>query len=575
MKREILLMLVILIYTGAILRAQNLILIDDASGVILTEDEKGQIELIVDNFLADLPDSAQMEFKVLIGGLYLLQDFYQGGYPDETVKMIEWAEGAHPFHLLIIKYIHHQSGELYWNIFINLPDEGVYLCKNVADIDIIGDKIKQKLIGKTSLPNVLQSAFQELGGYINGLVECCQEDSRESCELLCLSPSFEFGDYLGKLEFQQDEIDLVSGSYLSTSNVIVNSQLKIDSDEDFIYKLQSLIEFEFGPESSKKIYVLDKFSVCQISLSDYLIDKDVFAVIVLEDNEIGADVVYSYVNIPCFVAVSGGIATFLATAGADDFEEFLWWISYFKEHTNLHPSLHVQVAIYKTCVSTPLHGILNVAGFFCDLCDLVDGAVYALEGDYFSASLSMVAVTPFIGSTLKYTYLSTVKITGVSGRKISLYFVKNGARYFGRSAQLATVIGKQAGKAAHHLIPWNLFQNLDKYPGLKKLVEAGFHPNQLENGMHLPVKIKSQNWAGEVSEHTFHGHHPAYDKYVRNEINDLSLAHGDNISAFYNGVVADLIPDLRNKIVIAENLIKNNPSWHGKNLNDYFETLIP
>lgn len=93
--------------------------------------------------------------------------------------------------------------------------------------------------------------------------------------------------------------------------------------------------------------------------------------------------------------------------------------------------------------------------------------------------------------------------------------------------------------------------------------------------MHLSQKIKSKNWAGEVVEHTFHGKHPKYEDFVAKELDDLSQVYGNDIQSFYNAVVTEVIPGLQEKIIIAENLIKNNPAWSGKTMNDYFKTLLP
>jgi len=124
----------------------------------------------------------------------------------------------------------------------------------------------------------------------------------------------------------------------------------------------------------------------------------------------------------------------------------------------------------------------------------------------------------------------------------------------------------------NYIIPWNLFQKFDS-DAIKKLVDAGFHPNQFENGMHLPQKIKSKNGAGDVVEHTFHGKHPAYEDYVNKILKEKSDIYGNNIQSFHNSVIDELIPALREKISYAENLIKTNSSWSGKTLNDYFKTL--
>jgi hypothetical protein len=103
------------------------------------------------------------------------------------------------------------------------------------------------------------------------------------------------------------------------------------------------------------------------------------------------------------------------------------------------------------------------------------------------------------------------------------------------------------------------------------LVEKGFHPNQAENGMHLQNKINSINWAGEFTESTFHGNHPAYTNYVSENLKAISLKHHGNPEAILNEVTSSLIPKLRNKINEAAIAIQKDPNLN--TLNDYFKNV--
>lgn len=75
-------------------------------------------------------------------------------------------------------------------------------------------------------------------------------------------------------------------------------------------------------------------------------------------------------------------------------------------------------------------------------------------------------------------------------------------------------------------------------------------------------------------EHTFHGNHPDYDKFVTLRIDELFKTYGNNSQVFLSKVKDELIVDLKSEIVNAELLIKTNEAWLGKNLNDYFFKLL-
>lgn len=140
---------------------------------------------------------------------------------------------------------------------------------------------------------------------------------------------------------------------------------------------------------------------------------------------------------------------------------------------------------------------------------------------------------------------------------------------FGSRRQLSTIIGKVDGYAAHHILPWNLFEKFEN-PKIKKLVEAGFHPNQLENGINLPIKIKKENWAGDVITETFHGNHPNYLNYIIKRLNAVSSLEKE---ALINEVKSKIIPDVIKKINEAE-LFCSGPKGIGYNLDKYFKEFV-
>ena len=188
---------------------------------------------------------------------------------------------------------------------------------------------------------------------------------------------------------------------------------------------------------------------------------------------------------------------------------------------------------------------------------LLDGKDF--DGKEVSTTMKTVAgiflIIDFVpGSKLLKTATKSVKMA--AGGKTALKWIRIGSKIdFGDRAQLAKVIGTLAGEEAHHIIPWAL-RNDDF---IQSAAEVGFHLNDKVNGKSLKKYVKALQ-EGD------HGNHPAYNKLVRDKIDDYINKGGDNTAEGAKKFLEnDLIPFLNNILKKAEN-------FKGS-LNDYTKTL--
>ena len=209
-----------------------------------------------------------------------------------------------------------------------------------------------------------------------------------------------------------------------------------------------------------------------------------------------------------------------------------------------------------------LHNALNVIGMapvVGESADLINGAIYASEGNNIDATISTVAALPFVGwlATTGKTVRLTVKCA--NGTKTTLKFVRNadGLLDFGTSHQLAKILGTEGtGLQAHHLISWNLRNE----PLVQKAAETGFHINSATNGVALEKYTK-------LIGDGLHANHPAYDDFIQHTFEEYVITNkgyknitGESAKNFLENT---LIPELKKHIETAK-------SFDG-NLNDYFK----
>jgi hypothetical protein len=128
---------------------------------------------------------------------------------------------------------------------------------------------------------------------------------------------------------------------------------------------------------------------------------------------------------------------------------------------------------------------------------------------------------------------------------------------FGDRSDLAKILGTTDNIEAHHIMPWKICEG---HEIVQLAALDGFHPNLVENGIGLEKYTKL---VGEG----MHGNHPAYDAYVRSQLDNFKKAYSNITPEQANKFLQEsLIPDLKNKIVAARGT--------DMNLNQYFKTTV-
>jgi hypothetical protein len=193
-------------------------------------------------------------------------------------------------------------------------------------------------------------------------------------------------------------------------------------------------------------------------------------------------------------------------------------------HTNFNPALQAYFTatcavlkiehptwstarIYWEASQEMIHLALDVGGLvpvIGEICDITNGVIYAIQGDGVNATLSFVASIPIAGWAASGAKFAKRTLMASDGTKRTLYLVKkiasNGAEIitFGNRAQLRRVLAlaKFDLRVAHHVIPWSL----SIHPLVQKAAEAGFHMNELYNG--IPLNIIQHGPGGHLVYNT-------------------------------------------------------------------------
>lgn len=126
---------------------------------------------------------------------------------------------------------------------------------------------------------------------------------------------------------------------------------------------------------------------------------------------------------------------------------------------------------------------------------------------------------------------------------------------FGDRSDLARILGTTDNIEAHHIVPWKVCENNDV---VQLAALDGFHPNLVENGIGLEKYTKL---VGEG----LHGNHPAYDAYIKNQLDAFMATHPTPEQA-NKFLQENLIPDLKKKITAA--------GQTDMNLNQYFKSNV-
>lgn len=168
------------------------------------------------------------------------------------------------------------------------------------------------------------------------------------------------------------------------------------------------------------------------------------------------------------------------------------------------------------------HSVLDLVGLVPGLgegADFVNGVFYLLEGEKANAAFSFSAMVPFLGWTSTGAKYAGKIVKTLAGRTTELKYIvnSNGFITFGKSSQLARVIGKKANHQAHHIIPWSKNDHLL----IQKAADSGdYHPNMALNGILLDRAIHEG----------YDKAHRRYNKVVEKALNDLLIASGPTVS---------------------------------------------
>ena len=170
----------------------------------------------------------------------------------------------------------------------------------------------------------------------------------------------------------------------------------------------------------------------------------------------------------------------------------------------------------KKVFSGTTHTLLQLCGLIEGpgiVCDGIDALFYLAEGDGKNAAMSSMAMVPFLGLTAP-GQRAYKRITSALGGTVALKYGTNAAGAvvdFGRSSQLATVIGRIAGHQAHHMIPWAL----NGHEVVQRAARHGWHPNDFINGISLPLARHS-------------GSHQNYTNAVVAKLEEINQLAGNN-----------------------------------------------
>ncbi|WP_348741112.1 hypothetical protein [Tenacibaculum sp. 190524A05c] len=207
------------------------------------------------------------------------------------------------------------------------------------------------------------------------------------------------------------------------------------------------------------------------------------------------------------------------------------------------------VKVYWEASKEMIHIALDIGGMVPvvgEVCDLVNGVIYTIEGDGVNASLSFAAVVPIVGwgaTTSKYAYKITASTLGTKV-KLTWKILNDGLVYFGSSgSKLRKVLGlTDVAKQAHHIMPWaDVIKN---HPIIQKAAKSGsaFHMNEALNGIAVAA------WRNQPN-------HPVYTNLIKSKLDDFNnLNPNASLNEAYN-FVSNLVNDVRTWVI-------NNPNKH-------------
>ncbi|WP_298148332.1 AHH domain-containing protein [Flavobacterium sp.] len=197
-----------------------------------------------------------------------------------------------------------------------------------------------------------------------------------------------------------------------------------------------------------------------------------------------------------------------------------------------------QYRLYAKAYLETCHLILDLGGLvpgFGEICDLVNGTIYTVEGDGVNATLSFASAMPFVG-----WFSAGVKFARRADNLV--YVVVDNLITFGgrNSTAFRKKLGMLAGdsRIAHHIIPRALFYHPAIQKAAQSTINQGFHLDTALNGIPLSTTRHS-------------GSHHQYTQRIYALLNDINLNQTND--AVYNEVLSK-INYIKNKINQNSNL---------------------
>ncbi len=215
-----------------------------------------------------------------------------------------------------------------------------------------------------------------------------------------------------------------------------------------------------------------------------------------------------------------------------------------------HPEYN-GIRVYFEAINEMVHLGLDVIGLFPvagEVADLLNGAIYTLQGDGVNATLSFASAIPVAGWFSAGIKFATRGVNLASGAKTTLKWIKRTDNFidFGDRGQLRTVLGLAKGDArvAHHVIPWDFWDNPVVQTAAKH--NDAFHLNELLNGIPLSTAVHS-------------GNHLSYITKIRNRLTTAVNLNPNLTPENAKVILTNLINDIKTAI-------QNNPTTHIDNL---------
>ncbi len=163
------------------IEAQTFVRLDDATGIPLTSEKLDSIQKACDSLIAALPNSIKSNFKIFDCGFYLQQISYQGGYPDEFLKMITKAQQQSQYYFLIGRGLT-EGGTITFFVDLKFPD---WSCLSNGEID--GLKANISILLSNGDPNYMikneVESLNMVSFFSKDLLNCCQDANRDFCAL--------------------------------------------------------------------------------------------------------------------------------------------------------------------------------------------------------------------------------------------------------------------------------------------------------------------------------------------------------------------------------------------------------